>query len=171
MRLRRSSWVYVLVTALSVFAYFVGPISEMPQDEFAMVCVLSWLVNMGLAWVFLYTMRRGGGWTAYHSVSLWCLLVYRFGPRTDPEAALLANAIIWIGMMGAVWLYKRSSIRKPHRPPSPFPPIGFKPDIECVCHICGSDLRVPAKYAGITGRCNHCGGRITVPNIAPPSAV
>ena len=36
--------------------------------------------------------------------------------------------------------------------------------VEVICPTCGHTLRIPDEYAGQSGRCNGCGGRIVVPD-------
>lgn len=38
------------------------------------------------------------------------------------------------------------------------------------CPRCGHDLKIPEKYLGKTGKCNHCGGKVTLVALPPELA-
>lgn len=42
--------------------------------------------------------------------------------------------------------------------------------ITVVCSDCGSRLNIPDQYAGQSGKCNHCGRRVSVPSLDPERA-
>lgn len=39
------------------------------------------------------------------------------------------------------------------------------------CPSCGNALNIPDQYAGMQGKCNHCGGKVTVPRAMPEVSI
>jgi hypothetical protein len=114
--------------------------------------------SYGAVILFLIVTALGGsGW------ALWTVrrrnLAMQKNPRLRPP-----QPPKWVPR----WLRRLMGWPLEDRPEQDEPQYSVPEFIDVKCTQCGKQLRIPGRYAGQTGRCRGCGGKIQVPDLRRP---